>query len=153
MKTKRPIETASRYSLQHLLHLRPGRSFRVNQDMCTISPIQEPIFQAVNFFMFVNVSPELIRWTTPAELPAPVAFYLIIKCIRLYIIKAKRIIFRILQVLLPFFPFFCYPVGAGGLSLQYCYSLCHVIPFFNGGVCKTSKRIRYPHYIYSYNLL
>ena len=128
MKTKRPIETASRCSLQHLLHLRPGRSFRVNQDMCTISPIQEPVFQAVNLFMFVDVSPELIRWTTPAELPAPEAFYLIGEGMWLYIVKAQRIKFRIFEILLPFFPFLCDPVGACWCALQYCYCF-HILPF------------------------
>ena len=128
MKTKRPIETASRCSLNPILHQSPGIMVLLDQDMCTVSPIQEPVFQAVNFFMFVNIRTELVRWTTPAELPAPEAFYLIGECMWCYIVKAKSFILRIFEILLPLVPHVIDPVGACWCTLQYCYCF-HLVPF------------------------
>ncbi len=97
--------------------------------MRTIKPNQVPVFQAVDFFILVNIRTELIRWTTPAELPAPIAFYLVGECMWCYLVKAKRLILWVFQVLLTFFPFLRDSVGASWSTLQYCYCF-HLVPFF-----------------------
>ena len=44
----------------HLLHLLPGCSVLVHQHMRTVAPVQVPVFQPMDFIVFVNVCAELL---------------------------------------------------------------------------------------------
>ena len=80
----------------------------VHLNGCAVAPIQVPVFQPMDLIVFVHVCAELITRTSPAELPTPVTFYLVIKCVWFYLVEAERFVFRILQVFLSIFPLVFY---------------------------------------------
>ena len=143
----------------HFFHLCPGISVLLHLDACAVTPVQVPVFQPMDFVMLVNVCAELVAGPAPAELPTPIALWLVVPGMRFYVVECQRFVFRVLQVFLPLPPLFIHQLSAGGFFLQYCYSLCHLYSFLMGSmsiqlghvitnpflvvaVHETSKRIR-----------
>ena len=101
----------------------------VQENASAVAPVQVPVLQAMDFVMLVNVCAELVAGPAPAELPTPVAFWLVVECMRFYVVKAQCLVLRVFQVFLSIFPLFIHQLSAGGLLLYYCYGLCHLVPF------------------------
>ena len=103
---------ASSCHLNHLRHLLPSVFILIHRDAGAISPVQKPIFKAMNALVQVNIRAQLIAGPAPRKLPPIITFQLIIPCPRFNIIKAQPIELRVLQVLSATFPPFFYYVFA-----------------------------------------
>ena len=90
----------------HVLHLIPRHAAWLDRHRGPVKPIQEPVFEPMEFLVLVDVASQLVSWATPRKLPTPIAFRLIVPRMRVNIIKAQAFKLRICKILLAIFPFF-----------------------------------------------
>ena len=90
--------------MHHLLHQPPRFSVLLHQHMRSVSPVQVPVFQAMDLAVFVHLCAQLVAVSAPAELPTPIPFNLVGECMRFYVIKAERVKLSVFQVFLPLLP-------------------------------------------------